>query len=81
MTSLEYEAHLLVWLAISCRGFSSSCIHRLEIALREETYLKQCLLLFIKRTKFLTYHYVRKVRATQIMFDRRRHLLNVLIFT
>jgi len=50
----KFEPHLLVWLAISPRGFSNPYIHRSKIAIREDIYLKQCirgrLLPFIKKT-------------------------------
>ena len=63
-TKKNYEAYLLVCLAIFCRGVVSLYLHRSKIAVREETYLNRCvhscLLPFIKMTKFyfsLTLHH------------------------
>jgi transposase len=39
----KYEEHLLVWMAISTKGISSIYVHRSKVAIRQGSYLNECL--------------------------------------
>ena len=50
---MKFEPKLLVWMAVSQKGISSIYVHRSTIAIKQETYLHDCirkrLLSFINR--------------------------------
>ena len=42
-TKMKFEPKLLVWMAVSQKGISSIYVHRSTIAIKQETYLHDCI--------------------------------------
>ena len=65
-TKMKFESKLLVWIAVSQKGISSIYVHRSTIAIKQETYLHDCIRkrLSIVTTRMAMFYF------SQILFYR-----------